>query len=161
MTNEFLFRCLFVGACGTAAMDVWALVLYFVFRQPKPNWGLVGRWFLWVPRGFMFHKDIALEKGYWFEEEAGWIAHYVTGIVYAGALMLWQGKAWIANPTLLPTLILSWLTVGAGWFILQPGMGAGWAASKRPNPWKIRVMNLVAHTWFGLGMWAGALLIAS
>ena len=160
MTNEFIFRSLFIGVCGTAAMDVWAFVLHRFFGQPKPNWGLVGRWFLWVPRGFVFHKDIALEKGWWFEEEAGWAAHYGTGIVYAGALMLWQGKGWIANPIVLPTLILSWLTVGAGWFLLQPGMGAGWAASKRNNPWKIRALNLVAHTWFGLGMWAGATVIA-
>jgi hypothetical protein len=160
MTNELIFRALFVGGCGTAAMDVWAIVLNRFFGLPLPNWGLVGRWFLWLPRGFMFHDDIAREKGWWFEEEAGWAAHYVTGIVYGAALLFWQGATWINHPTLLPALIVGWVTVGAGWFILQPGMGAGWAASKRDNPWKIRTLNLIAHSWFGLGMWVGAIMIA-
>jgi hypothetical protein len=47
--------------------------------------------------------------------------------------------------------------VGAGWFLLQPGLGIGWAASKTPNPTKVRVLNLVAHTIFALGMYVVAL----
>ena len=160
MTNEFIFRAVFVGAAGTAAMDVWAIILNRAVGQPRPNWGLVGRWFLHLPFGFMFHDDIAREKSFWFEEEAGWVAHYVTGIVYAAILLGLGGPAWIEHPTLVPALVTGWVTVAAGWFILQPGMGAGWAASKRDNPWTIRALNLVAHTWFGLGMWIGALLIA-
>ena len=52
------------------------------------------------------------------------------------------------------------MTVGAGWFILQPGMGAGWAASLRPNPMQIRALNLVSHTVFAAGMFATALLFS-
>ncbi|TJV06148.1 MAG: DUF2938 domain-containing protein, partial [Mesorhizobium sp.] len=51
------------------------------------------------------------------------------------------------------------VTVGAGWFLLAPGMGAGWAASKRPNPMQIRALNLVSHTVFALGLFGTALLI--
>ena len=50
--------------------------------------------------------------------------------------------------------------MGAGWFILQPGMGAGIAASKRPNPWTVRGLNFANHTVFGIGLWLGALLVA-
>jgi hypothetical protein len=50
--------------------------------------------------------------------------------------------------------------VGAGWFILQPGMGAGWAASLRPNPMQIRALNLISHTVFAAGMFATALLFS-
>lgn len=160
MTNEFILRSIFVGACGTAAMDVWAIILNRYFNRPKPNWGLVGRWFLHLPFGFMFHKDIAAEKSFWFEEEAGWVAHYVSGFIYAAILMKWGGAAWIAQPALLPALIVGWVTVGAGWFILQPGMGAGVASSKRENAGTIRIFNLIAHTWFGLGLWIGALILA-
>ena len=155
---DFFIRSIVIGALGTAAMDVWALVLNRVFNLPLPNWALVGRWFLHVPRGQIFHDDIAKAEGFSYELSAGWIAHYVTGIVYGGALIAIMGNGYATAPTLLPALILAWITVGAGWFLLQPGMGAGWAASKRDNPWTIRALNLVAHTWFGLGMYLGAVL---
>jgi hypothetical protein len=53
--------------------------------------------------------------------------------------------------------VFSVLTIAAGWFVLQPGMGLGWAAAKTPAPWKARGFGLLAHTVFGLGMWAVAL----
>jgi Protein of unknown function (DUF2938) len=158
--NDFLWRSLIIGIAGTAAMDLWAIVLHRVFAQPLPNWGLVGRWFLLIPQGKIFHDDIAFAPAFSYELTAGWIAHYGTGIVYGGALIAIMGHDYALAPTLLPALILAWITVGAGWFILQPGMGAGWAASKRDKPWTIRAMNLVAHTWFGLGMWLGAMAVA-
>jgi hypothetical protein len=48
------------------------------------------------------------------------------------------------------------VTIGAGWFLLQPGMGAGWAASRRPNKWTIRFLNVLAHTAFAVGLFASA-----
>jgi hypothetical protein len=158
---DFIIRSIVIGALGTAAMDVWALVLNRVFNWPLPNWALVGRWFLNVPRGRIFHDDIATAQEFSYELSAGWIAHYATGIVYGGALIAIMGDAYATAPTLFPALILAWITVGAGWFLLQPGMGAGWAASKRDNPWTIRALNLVAHTWFGLGMYLGAVITRS
>ena len=74
-------------------------------------------------------------------------------------LVALAGAAWLATPTFLPAFILGIVTVGAGWFLLAPGMGAGWAASKRPNPMKIRALNLVSHTVFTLGLYGTALLI--
>ena len=49
--------------------------------------------------------------------------------------------------------------VGCGWFILQPGMGAGIAASKRANANMVRALNIVGHTIFAVGLWGTALLI--
>ena len=49
--------------------------------------------------------------------------------------------------------------MGAGWFILQPGMGAGWAAAKRANKWQVRFLNVVGHTVFALGLFGAALLL--
>ncbi|MGB9142254.1 MAG: DUF2938 family protein, partial [Aestuariivirga sp.] len=57
--SDFLWRSLVIGIGGTAAMDVWALLLNAVFRLPLPNWGLVGRWFAHLAKGTFFHRDIA------------------------------------------------------------------------------------------------------
>ena len=157
---DFLWRSVAIGCGGTAAFDIWALLLAYVFGQPKPNWGLVGRWFAHLAKGIFFHSDIAEAQAVPNETAIGWIAHYVIGIIYAAALVAIAGDAWVANPTFLPAWILGLVTVGAGWFILQPGMGAGWAASLRPNPMKIRAFNLIAHSVFAAGMFGTALLIS-
>jgi hypothetical protein len=49
--------------------------------------------------------------------------------------------------------------VAAGWFLLQPGLGLGVAASRLPHPNRVRALNLAAHVVFGLGLYATALLI--
>ena len=69
------------------------------------------------------------------------------------------GGAWFAAPTFLPAWILGIVTVGAGWFLLQPGLGIGVAASKLPNANTVRLLNLVSHTVFALGLYGTALLI--
>jgi hypothetical protein len=149
-----------IGIGGTAAMDLWALLLNRVFGVPLPNWAMVGRWFAHVPRGALFHQDIGKAAPVAGELTIGWAAHYAVGIVYGYALALAAGPEWLAAPRFLPALVTGLVTVSAGWFLLQPGMGAGWAASKRDNPWTIRALNLVAHSWFGVGLWLGALVIA-
>jgi hypothetical protein len=48
---EVLWKSLLIGAGGTLAMDVWALVLNRAAGIPLPNWALVGRWFCHIPQG--------------------------------------------------------------------------------------------------------------
>jgi hypothetical protein len=151
--TDFLWRSLVVGIGGTTAMDLWALLLTSVFGVPLPKWGLVGRWFAHLSRGTFFHADIAAAQAVSNETPLGWVAHYVIGIIYASALIFFAGPAWLSNPTFLPAWILGLVTVGAGWFILQPGMGAGWAASLRPKPMQIRALNIIAHTVFAAGLY--------
>ncbi|MGR3515413.1 MAG: DUF2938 family protein [Paracoccaceae bacterium] len=50
------------------------------------------------------------------------------------------------------------MTIAAGWFLLQRGMGLGWAGSRTPSPLRVRVMGLVAHTVFAVGMWVPAVM---
>ena len=156
--SEFIARSFVLGIGATALMDIWALFLHAAFAQPLPNWGLVGRWFAHVPRGTVFHEDIALAAPVPRETAIGWAAHYLVGIAYAAALLLIAGPQWSVHPTFLPAFVLGIVTVGAGWFLLQPGMGAGWAASRRASPMRIRAMNLLAHTVFATGLYGTALL---
>ncbi len=158
MMLDFFWRSMVIGIGGTVAMDLWALLLTAVFGLPSPNWGLVGRWFAHLARGTFFHGDITEAQAIPNETALGWFAHYAIGIIYAGALVVFAGSAWLSNPTFLPAWILSMVTIGAGWFSLQPGMGAGWAASLRPNPTRIRALNVVSHTVFAAGLFGTAVL---
>ena len=156
---ELIWRGSIIGIGATLAMDLWAMFLTLAFRQPKANWAPVGRWFYHLKFGTVFHQTIADAAPYRHEQALGWIAHYAVGIAYGIILVLALGSSWLAEPTLLPAWIWAIATVAAGWFLLQPGLGLGWAASKTPNPNKVRALNLLAHTAFGLGLWLTALLI--
>jgi hypothetical protein len=153
---SILLQSVAAGVVATAAMDVWAVILNQAAGVPKPNWGLVGRWFGHLPRGRFVHEDIAKAEPIASEKALGWVMHYAIGIAYGLALVVLAGAAWRAAPTPLAALLVGWVTVGAGWFILQPGMGAGIAASRRPNARTIRLLNVAAHTVFGMGLWLGA-----
>ncbi|WP_373503052.1 DUF2938 domain-containing protein [Aestuariivirga sp.] len=158
---DFIWRSLAIGIGGTAAMDLWAIFLKAAFGVALPNWAMVGRWFAHLPRGTVFHKDIGKTEPVQNELAIGWIAHYAVGIVYGGILVLAAGPEWVKAPTFLPAFILGMVTIGAGWFLLQPGVGAGWAASLRPNPWTVRMFNILAHTVFAAGMFGTAWLISA
>ncbi|MET3520678.1 DUF2938 domain-containing protein [Mesorhizobium abyssinicae] len=155
---DVIWRSVAIGIGATALMDIWAVFLHKAFAQPRPNWGPVGRW-VWHLRSKIFHDDIGDAVPYRHEVALGWAFHYFVGIVYGIILVVLAGTAWLAQPTFLPAFVLGIVTVGAGWFLLAPGMGAGWAASKRPKPMQIRALNLVAHTVFALGLYGTALLI--
>lgn len=156
---ELFWRGAVIGIGATVLMDIWAIVLYRVFGQPKANWAPAGRWFWHLGRGKVFHENIADAEPYANEFALGWIGHYAVGILYGLILAFIVGSAWFAAPTFLPAWILGIVTVGAGWFLMQPGLGLGWAASRTPNPAKVRALNLVAHTIFAAGLYGSALLI--
>lgn len=157
---DIIWRGIVIGIGATVLMDIWAIVLHRFFGQSAAaNWAPVGRWFYHLKNGKVFHDSIANAAPYEHELALGWISHYVTGIVYGLALAIVMGPAWLAEPTFIPAWILGIVTVGAGWFLLQPGLGIGWAASKTPNPAKARAMNLIAHTVFAIGLYGTALLI--
>ncbi|MER9860879.1 DUF2938 domain-containing protein [Mesorhizobium sp. M0185] len=157
--SDILWRSVAIGIGATALMDVWAIFLSKVFAQPRPNWGLVGRWVCHLREGKVFHDDIGEASPCPHESVLGWAFHYAVGIVYGVILVVLAGTAWLTAPTFLPAFMLGIVTVGAGWFLLAPGMGAGWAASKRPNPMQVRALNLVSHTVFAIGLFGTALLI--
>jgi len=147
-----------MGVLGTLAMDLWALLLARI-GQPAPNWAMPGRWLGHIPKGTVFHEDIGAAAPVPNELGLGWALHYGVGILYGVIFVLIAGAGWVAAPSFVPLWIFCLVTIAAGWFLLQPGMGLGWAASKTPNPWKVRVMGLIAHTVFACGMWIGALLV--
>lgn len=158
---DIIWRGILIGIGATIIMDLWALILAAMPGQARPNWGLVGRWFWHLRHGQIFHDDISDAKPYKHEVALGWIGHYAVGILYGVIFAIYGGAEWLADPVFLPVWIFGILTVSAGWFLLQPGLGIGWAASKLPNARNVRLLNLIAHTFFALGMYGTALLLQS
>ena len=159
MMGAFLYSSLLMGVGATALIDLWGLLLNRAFGFPLPNWAMVGRWFGHLPAGQFHHDDIGMAVPVASELAVGWIAHYAVGILFAMVTLLIGGAGWSRAPTLLLPLMVGLVTVGCGWFILQPGMGAGIAASKKPERIRIRLLNVISHVVFGLGLYGAALLI--
>jgi len=132
-----------------------------LFGIPSLDVAVVGRWLGHPPRGRFRHDGIGRAAAVGGERALGWTAHYVIGVVFAALLLAVAGSDWAQAPTLWPALAFGILSVAAPFFILQPGMGAGIAASKAPAPRKARLRSLVAHSVFGVGMYLSALLLAA
>jgi hypothetical protein len=157
---EFIFLALLIGIGGTALLDLWAQLLKAVLGLPTPPWHLVGRWFAGMRHGrFVHHRGIANSPQEPDELRIGWIGHYTVGVIFAAALLMIWGVQWAHAPTFFPALLVGLVTVGAGWFILQPGMGVGIACNKPPNPAVARLQNVLGHVVFAIGMYGTALLV--
>jgi hypothetical protein len=152
--TEYLLAALLIGAGATAIMDIWTVARKWLFGIALPDYALVGRWLAYVARGRFRHDPIAASPAVHGERLIGWAAHYLIGIAFAAMLLAVWGLAWVRQPTLAPALTVGIGSVAAPFLLMQPGMGAGVAASRTPRPATARVQSLVTHTIFGLGLYA-------
>ncbi|MFQ6572066.1 DUF2938 domain-containing protein [Pseudomonas sp. UM16] len=155
---EGLVLAVLIGLTATALADLWTLFQQRVLGTPGPNWALVGRWVGHMQSGRFVHTSIAKAQALPGERVLGWSMHYAIGIVFAALLLALNGVEWVRQPTLLPALALGIATVLAPFLIMQPGMGAGLAASKTPNPPAARARSLLAHIVFGIALYLAGLL---
>ena len=159
---DYAVSALMIGAGATALTDSWALARKRLLGVPAPDYGLFGRWLAYMPRGRFRHDPIAAAAPVPGERLIGWSAHYLIGITFAAMLLALWGLDWARRPTLVPALVVGIGTVAAPYLLMQPGMGAGIAASRTRDPAKARLQSLVTHTIFGLGLyaagWAATLL---
>lgn len=146
---------LVTGITATAFMDIWALARRQLTGQPSLDYALVGRWLSHMRHGRFRHETIANAPAMPGERLLGWSAHYAIGLVFAALLLLIWGAEWVAKPSLLPALAIGTGSVIAPFFLMQPGMGAGIAASQTPAPGLARLRSLIMHAVFGLGLYAG------
>ena len=148
-----------IGIIATIGMDIWAAVVKYVFRLPTADWAMVGRWFGHMPRGMFAHHPISDTAPIPNELVIGWIAHYITGLVYGLAYLYIVQVLLTSGPSLISALVFGLVTLVAPWFIMQPGMGAGIFAARTPRPGLMRLINLSMHTVFGVSLYLGWLLI--
>jgi hypothetical protein len=148
-----------VGIGATAVLDVWAMLLKRAFNVPLPNYCFVGRWLRHMPQGTFTHHSIAASPRKSLECAVGWAVHYLIGVAFAVGLVLLASKEWLQRPTLLPALLFGIATVAVPFLVMHPAFGLGVAASKTPNPTQARLRSLMAHTVFGIGLYASALAL--
>lgn len=150
---EHLLFSFLVGGAATAFMDLWAFARLKLLNSPSLDYGLVGRWLGYVCRGRFFHDPIGASPPLPGERLIGWTAHYLIGIAFAAVLLAIWGIGWLDKPTLGPALMVGLGSVVAPFLVMQPGMGAGVAASRTPAPGAARWRSLVTHGVFGLGLY--------
>jgi hypothetical protein len=156
--GDYLLAAVILGVGATLTMDLWSLLRRRLFGAPLPDYGLVGRWVAHGARGTFRHAAIKAAPRVRGERLVGWVAHYVTGLVFAAVLVALGGAAWLEHPT--PALALGWglVTVAAPFLVMQPAMGQGLAARRAPDPRAARLQSIVTHGVFGLGLYISAWL---
>lgn len=156
---EVVAQVVLLGAGATLVMDMW-MVLMKALGVPTLNFAFVGRWVGHACQGRFTHSSIGQALPVRGEGALGWIAHYVTGVVFALVLVWVEGVAWLQAPTFMPALVLGVVTVAVPLLVIQPAMGAGFASSKTPTPGKNRLRSLINHGVFGVGLYLAARVIA-
>jgi hypothetical protein len=158
---ELLVRGALIGVGGAAVMDAWALLARRAVNVQGLDYALLGRWIGHFPRGRFFHDRIASAHPVRGERALGWAAHYSIGIAFALVLLGVWGLEWARAPTVGPAMIVGLGTLVAPWFVMQPALGIGVAASRAPSPGSVRVRNIATHTAYGIGLYWSALVLAA
>jgi hypothetical protein len=146
-----------IGIGATLVMDLWNLLLKRTFSIPSLNYCLLGRWLRHMPEGTFRHASINAAAQKSLECTVGWMAHYTIGVGFALGFIALASADWLARPTLLPALLYGIATVVFPFFIMQPSLGLGVAASRTPKPAQARLKSLMTHTVFGVGLYLCAL----
>lgn len=149
-----------LGLLATALLDLAQWLLARSLGWPASSFGLLGRWVGHMRRGGFVHRAIARAQPLRHELALGWALHYLVGLVFGLLLLALSGPAWLLRPTLGPALGFGLATVLLPLGLMQPAMGAGFAASRTPTPLRNVLRSLLNHLLFGLGLYAAALLLA-
>lgn len=154
-TFEEFAKIILVGAGATLVMDIWSAILKRL-GHPTLDYALVGRWLGHMAHGKIAHAAIGRASPIAGERGLGWLVHYATGILFVLLLVFFAGTGWLENPSLLPAVTVGIATVAFPMCIMQPAMGAGFAASRTATPVKNRMRSLATHGIFGCGMYLAA-----
>lgn len=158
VSMEVAAKVVLIGIGATVVMDVWAMIQK-ALGMPTLGYALVGRWAGHLRRGKFAHANIGRAEPIPGELALGWTIHYAVGLAFAALLVGVQGVAWLRDPSWMPAVAVGLATVVMPFFLMQPAMGAGIAASRTPTPWKNRLRSLATHAVFGYGLYLSAAML--
>lgn len=155
---NYLVHAFLVGVGATVIMDIYSIIIKSLGVNTL-DYRFVGRWIGHLFNGKYWHNPIFNSPPVKHELIMGWVAHYTIGITFSYFLILVFGKKWLLQPSLTPALIIGITTIIAPYLLMQPAFGLGVAASKVPDPFKARILSLLAHSIYGLGLFLSAKLV--
>ncbi|MEZ4970395.1 MAG: DUF2938 domain-containing protein [Flavobacteriaceae bacterium] len=155
---NIILKIVVIGIGATFTMDIYAFTLN-LFGIKGLDYRFLGRWIGHLFNGKFYHNKIFDATPVKYEQIIGQVSHYSIGITFTFLLVAVFGKKWVDNPTLFPALIIGLLTMAAPFFILQPAFGLGVAGSNLPDPNKARIMSLIIHCVYGVGLYLSTLLV--
>jgi len=158
--ESFILQSVVAGIFATVVLDIWQRILFAASGIPPSNWGLIGRWFAYMPRGRLVHRPIAETPAVSGEATVGWTMHYLVGLAYGFAYLGLMVFVLDRPPSLLNGFAFGAASVVIPWFVMQPCLGAGMMARLAPSPWVPRLNALAAHVIYGLALFAGVWLAA-
>lgn len=158
---DLALHAIIIGLGATMLMDAWVWLRRRWLGVPGLNHAWVGRWVAHLLRGRFRHAPIAATPPVRGEQAIGIVVHLLTGIAFAGILVVLWGRDWLDRPTLAPALMIGVGSVVAPFLLMQPGMGAGIAARNTPHPNTARLHSLLTHAVFGIGLYLTASLSAA
>ena len=157
--KEYLLHVLFIGIGATILIDLYAFILQRYFNIPSLNYQFVGRWLVGISQGQFVHHKIMQSPSVRFEKYIGWFSHYVIGIIFSTLFIKIVGTHWFISPKLFPALLFGVSTVIFPFFLMQPCLGFGIAASQTPSPSSARLKSLSTHFMFGAGLYFSTMLL--
>ena len=155
-----LVSALLIGIGATFVSDILAMLITRALKIAPSNICFIGRWVRYMMEGKFAHASIESAPRKSGECAAGWITHYLVGVIFALILVAVTGGNWLQHPTLIPALLFGVISMAAPFLIMQPSFGTGIAASKAPNPAKARIRTVVNHTAFGVGLYLAGWLVS-
>lgn len=150
------------GVVGTAAMDGIKYVGHKARLIGGVRMDMLGRWSLGMLQGKFVHDDIHESPAFAGETTAGWIFHYLTGIIVAWfypLFVLALGMS-MQPPRMSSALWFGLSTSVLPWFMVYPAFGKGWFGSKAPKAARPILTSIVSHTFYGAGIGAVFMLAA-
>ncbi len=143
------------GMVGAVLMDITETYAAKIGITSGVNIALIGRWFLGLLHGQLFHLNILDSKPFPQEMKAGWVFHFLVGgggvaLIYP---LFFQGTGLpLPSNPLLGGLAFGLVTSLLPWFILLPSFGWGIFGRRGPQGSNALLASTLSHVPYGLGV---------
>lgn len=142
---------IFSGLVATAAMDSGNFITTKLEFTYKVNHAFIGALTRGWMEGIIFYSSPSELLIMPQDLFAGFISHYVIGIIFAAPLCIATVK-YYPQIHYIHALIYGALTSVVSLTLLFPAIGLGFAASKSMQPEFMVMSNIVNHFFYGVGL---------
>ena len=146
-----LTKTLLAGLIATACMDLWALIVEYLFHIPV-TWRAISRIIAHIANGSATWDNLTQLPPLPNENLYGWLFHYLVGMAYA-FLYIFTCKTILKSAmTWYSALLFAWSMMLFPLVFLSILMGKGLFYDHSIHQWHGLAYTFSCHTAFGLGL---------